>query len=276
MLINLFGPGVVDGHRQAQGRAHQAPERRAVGNHGPADRPQLLGSLQGLQQRSAAGGRVMEIKRVTADAAALLDPADAVWQQAAAQDFPMVPTPLKNNPAIEAISPFIAQSTDHGVIHGLTVAGSAQRQGAGAAPVLGQRPARQDCRPGPVRGRRGGDVPAHGQGQRRHHGQPRRAGQRLVLEGRQGRTALRRGGRGLRHLRAPLRQGRQARSRGPSTRTATGTWCWQRPLDIGNTHAQFQPGTPTKLAFGVWNGGNRERAGRKSFSGDFQLVTVAA
>ena len=64
----------------------------------------------------------MEIKRVTADAAALLDPANAIWQQAAGQDFPMVPTPLKGNPAIEAISPFIAQSTDHGVIHGLSVA----------------------------------------------------------------------------------------------------------------------------------------------------------
>lgn len=49
-----------------------------------------------------------------------------------------------------------------------------------------------------------------------------------------------------------------------------------RALSVGNAHARFTPGEPTKLAFGVWDGGNRERAGRKSFSGDFVLVTVDA
>ena len=66
----------------------------------------------------------MKIVRIKADTATLLNPAAAAWSQVPAQDFPMVPTPLKNNPAIEAISPFIAQSTDHGAVHGLRVAGA--------------------------------------------------------------------------------------------------------------------------------------------------------
>jgi len=66
----------------------------------------------------------MKIVRIKADTATLLDPAAPAWGQVEAQNFPMVPTPLKHNPAIEAISPFLAQSTDHGAVHGLRVAGA--------------------------------------------------------------------------------------------------------------------------------------------------------
>lgn len=65
----------------------------------------------------------MHIKRSAASSEALLDPQHAAWQQAEAREFRMIPTPLKANPMIEAISPFLAQSTDHGTLDQLSAFG---------------------------------------------------------------------------------------------------------------------------------------------------------
>ncbi|WP_372724718.1 ethylbenzene dehydrogenase-related protein [Immundisolibacter sp.] len=216
----------------------------------------------------------MEIKRVAADAAALLDPANAVWQQATAQDFPMVPTPLKNNPAIEAISPFIAQSTDHGVIHGLTAAGL--HNGTVLALRLSWASEQHDTIADldqfvdgvavmfPLTAKASAvTMGSPGEPVNAWYWKADKAEQPFDVVAEGYGTSERRSGKDARLVSKSLYQG--------------GRWhvVLQRPLDIGNTHAQFQPGTPTKLAFGVWDGGNRERAGRKSFSGDFVLVPVA-
>jgi DMSO reductase family type II enzyme heme b subunit len=217
----------------------------------------------------------MEIKRVTADAGALLDPANAVWKQAAAQDFPMVPTPLKNNPAIEAISPFIAQSTDHGAIHGLTAAGL--HNGKVLALRLSWASDKHDTivdldqfvdgvtvmfllsakASAVTMGSPGEPVNAW-------YWKADKADQPFDVVAEGYGTSQRRPGKDAQLVSKALHQ--------------DGRWhvVMQRPLKVGNQYAQFEPGTPIKLAFGVWSGGNRERAGRKSFSGDFTLVPVAA
>jgi DMSO reductase family type II enzyme heme b subunit len=216
----------------------------------------------------------MEIKRVAADAAALLDPANAVWQQATAQDFPMVPTPLKNNPAIEAISPFIAQSTDHGAIHGLTAAGL--HNGAVIALRLSWASEQHDTIADldqfvdgvavmfPLTAKASAvTMGSPGEPVNAWYWKADKAEQPFDVVAEGYGTSERRSGKDAKLVSKSIHQG--------------GRWhvVLQRPLDIGNTHAQFQPGTPTKLAFGVWDGGNHERAGRKSFSGDFVLVPVA-
>ncbi len=216
----------------------------------------------------------MKIARTKADTAALLDPAAAAWNQVEAQDFPMVPTPLKNNPAIEAISPFIAHSTDHGVIHGLRVAGA--HNGAVLALRLSWTSDKHDTITDLDQFVDGVAVmfPLSAKASAATMGSPGepvnawywRADKAepfdVVAEGYG--TSVRRSGKEAKLQSGALHQNAQ----------------WHvvlaRPLDIGNTHARFAPGEPTKLAFGVWDGGNRERAGRKSFSGDFVLVTVDA
>lgn len=217
----------------------------------------------------------MEIKRVTADAAALLDPANAIWQQAAGQDFPMVPTPLKGNPAIEAISPFIAQSTDHGVIHGLSVAGL--HNGKVLALRLSWASDRHDRIADldqfvdgvavmfPLTAKASAvTMGSPGEPVNAWYWKADKADQPfdVVAEG---------------YGTSTRRPGKDAQLSSKAIHK-DGRWhvVLERPLKVGNQYAQFEPGTPTKLAFGVWSGGNRERAGRKSFSGDFTLVPVAA
>lgn len=217
----------------------------------------------------------MKIQRIKADTATLLDPTAGVWSQAEAQEFPLVPTPLKGNPDIEKISPFIAQSTDHGVVRALRVAGAhngevlalhltwKSEQHARIAdldqfvdgvavmfPLAANASAVTMGGPGaPVnawywkadKADQPFDVVAEGYG-----------------------TSVRRSGKEAQLVSRAVHQ--------------DGQWhvVLARALDIGNEHARFVAGEPLKVAFGVWDGGNRERAGRKSFSGDFVLVPVDA
>lgn len=217
----------------------------------------------------------MKIVRVQADAVTLLDPGAGVWGGIEPQDFPLVPTPLKGNPAIEKISPFIAQSTDHGVVRGLRVAGA--HNGKVVALRLSWAADRHDKiadldqfvdgvavmfplaanASAVTMGAKGAPVNAWYWKADREE-QPFD----VVAEGYG--TSVRRSGKEA-----------QLRSRGAHE---DGHWhvVLARPLDIGNAYARFVPGESAKLAFGVWDGGNRERAGRKSFSGDFVLVPVEA
>ena len=217
----------------------------------------------------------MKFGRVKAEAATLLDPAADVWAKAEVQEFPLVPTPLKGNPLVEKISPFIAQSTDHGTVRSLKAAGL--HNGAvlcvrvswasekhekiadldqfvdGVAvmfPLSAGASAFTMGAPGnPVNAwywkADKADVPFN-----------------VVAEGYG--TSVRHAGKEVKLASRAVHQ--------------DGQWhvVFQRALDVGNEYAQFVPGTPTKVAFGVWDGGNRERAGRKSFSGDFVLAAVDA
>jgi DMSO reductase family type II enzyme heme b subunit len=217
----------------------------------------------------------MEIRRVAADAAVLLDPMNPVWQQAAGQDFPMVPTPLKNNPAIEAVSPFIAQSTDHGVVHGLNAAGL--HNGKVLALRLSWTSDKHDTIADldqfvdgvavmfPLSSRASAvTMGSPGEPVNAWYWKADKADQPfdVVAEG---------------YGTSTRRTGKDAQLVSKASHKA-GRWhvVLQRPLRVGNQYAQFEPGTPTRLAFGVWSGGNRERAGRKSFSGEFTLAPVAA
>lgn len=217
----------------------------------------------------------MEIRRVAADAAALLDPVNTVWQQAAGQGFPMVPTPLKNNPAIEAVSPFIARSTDHGVIRGLTAAGL--HNGRVLALRLSWASDKHDTIADldqfvdgvavmfPLSSRASAvTMGSPGEPVNAWYWKADRADQPFDVVAEGYGTSTRRTGKDAQLVSKAIHK--------------DGRWhvVLERPLRVGNQYAQFEPGTPTRLAFGVWSGGNRERAGRKSFSGEFTLVPVAA
>ena len=64
----------------------------------------------------------MNVRRLDATNEQLADPAFEGWSRVTAREFPLVPTPLRGNPAIKAISPFIEKSTDHGTVSSVTAA----------------------------------------------------------------------------------------------------------------------------------------------------------
>ena len=59
---------------------------------------------------------------------------------------------------------------------------------------------------------------------------------------------------------------------------ASGRWhvTLSRAVGAADGRVGFAPGGETRMAFAVWDGGNRERSGRKSFSGDFVPVPIEA
>jgi DMSO reductase family type II enzyme heme b subunit len=217
----------------------------------------------------------MKIHRVAADTATLLDPQAGVWAGIEPQDFPLVPTPLKGNPDIEKISPFIAQSTDHGTVRGLRVAGA--HNGQDLALRLSWSADKHD---------RIADLDQFVDGVAVMF--PLAANASAVTMGAQGAPVnawywkADKGGQPFDVVAegygtSVRRSGKAAGLRSNAVHES-GQWhvVIVRALDAGNALARFVPGEPAKLAFGVWDGGNRERAGRKSFSGDFVLVPVEA
>jgi DMSO reductase family type II enzyme heme b subunit len=217
----------------------------------------------------------MNIGRIDASAATLLDPVAGVWSEVSTRKFAMVPTPLRGNPAIKEISPFIERSTDHGSIRELSVAGLHNGSevalrlswvcekhseiadldqfvdgvavmfplGAGASAV--------------TMGSKGDPVNAW-----YWKANSAEVGFNVVAEGYG--TSERRPGADVQLICEAVHDGTR--------------WhvVFRRTMDVGNQYTQFAPGTPHKVAFGVWDGGNRERAGRKSFSGEFVLAEIEA
>jgi DMSO reductase family type II enzyme heme b subunit len=55
-----------------------------------------------------------------------------------------------------------------------------------------------------------------------------------------------------------------------------GQWVvvFQRPLQPTGEFARFEPGTPAKISFAVWDGNNAERSGQKAVSGVFLDVAL--
>jgi len=217
----------------------------------------------------------MKIVRVSDSAADLLQPDGAPWRALPALELAMVPTPLYGNPAIEHVSPFLAQSTDHGTLRQLAV--RAAHNGSvlavhltwaaaghsrlvdldefvdGAAVMFPLDAAASALTMG-APGQRvnawywkadqpevGIDVTAEGYGTSVRHGGTERAVTAAALH----------------------RDGR-----------------WQlvlgRAMNADAQRAAFVAGGATRIAFALWDGGNRERAGRKSFSGDFMPAEIAA
>lgn len=217
----------------------------------------------------------MKISRVDAAPTTLLDPSASLWNGAKPQQFAMVPTPLRGNPAIKAVSPFIERSTDHGTIRQLSVAGL--HNGNEVAFRLSWECAKnseiadldQFVDGVAVMFPLAVDASAITMGAK---GSPVNAwywkantpdvGFDVVAEGYG--TSERRSGADIGLICGALHDG--------------SSWhvVFRRPLDKGNRYTQINPGSGHKIAFGVWDGGNRERAGRKSFSGEFMLIDVEA
>lgn len=217
----------------------------------------------------------MNIIKVAVAAEALLEPAHSIWGNTAEQAFPLVATPLNGNPAIKKISPFIEKSTDHGSVNEVRVV--AAHNGNEIAVRLSWASAKHNkivdldefvdgvaimfpltanasaftmgSETDPVnawywkanRESRAFDVVAQGYGTSR----------------------------------------RTSSDKEPILSKAThtdGRWSvvMLRSMNAKPGRAQFVAGQSTRMAFAVWDGGNRERSGRKSFSGDFVNVPVDA
>ena len=58
---------------------------------------------------------------------------------------------------------------------------------------------------------------------------------------------------------------------------ADGYWSvvFRRSLGARNGLVRFAPGKQSGIAFAVWAGANKERSGRKAFSGDFMPLVLA-
>ena len=216
----------------------------------------------------------MKAYRVKASDSELLDPNNAAWRTARPEEHPLVPTPLKGNPAIVAVSPFIAESTDHGSVRSIKAAALHNGEsiafhltwastgadkiidldqfvdGAGVMfPVVKDANAVTMGSPGkPVniwywKGDMNGDafdVVAEGYGT-----SERRPGSKTKLQS--------------------------------SAVFKDGMWSLVliRPLSAKDG-TQFSAGTDSGIAFAAWDGANNERAGRKSFSGAFNTLEIEA
>jgi DMSO reductase family type II enzyme heme b subunit len=216
----------------------------------------------------------MKITRTDKTTENLMDPDAGIWNGIESQSFFMAPTPLNGNPAIKKVSPFLEKSTDHGSVKELSVAGV--HNGSSLALLLSWPSEKNDeiadldqfvdgvavmfpltpKASAVTMGSKGNPVNAW-------YWKANLDGVafEVIAEG-YGTSARQRGERKSQVLAGAVHR--------------EGRWylVLSRPMDIGSGRVQFKPGQTAKMAFGVWDGGNRERSGRKSFSGDFVDVTL--
>ena len=217
----------------------------------------------------------MKVVRVDTRTEDLLAPDHASWVQAGSTEFPLVPTPLKGNPAIRAISPFIEKSTDHGTVNAVSV--SAAHNGSVLAIRLSWAGAGHDRIADLDQFVDGVAVmfPLTPNASAVTMGSPTDPVNAWYWKGNLEDAAFDVIATGY---------GTSGRQRDPALpvhcRARHGDGRWQvvlaRELDGGADRAVFRPGEDAAMAFAVWDGGNRERAGRKSFSGDFVRIPVEA
>lgn len=207
----------------------------------------------------------MKVKRIEGSNEALLDLDSTAWSGAESTAFEMFPTPLV---MVQEVSPFLAMSQDHGVIKRLEAA--ALHNGSMLAVRLKWAAERHDKvldldsfvdgvgvlfpvgrgAPAMTMGAKGKPVNAW------YWKANANAPMEVVAEG----------------FAAVHRMKDKA---GSDLRCAAqhrnGEWnvILRRSLSSANGLVKLQPGGSSKIAFAVWNGGNAERSGRKSFSGDF-------
>jgi DMSO reductase family type II enzyme heme b subunit len=215
----------------------------------------------------------MKVSRVDVSDDELGDPHGKVWQSVASQNFPLVPTPLNGNPAIKKISPFIEKSTDHGTINQVSVASA--HNGIALAVHLTWAGEKHDKMVDLDEFVDGAAVmfPLTPNASAFLMGSPTDPVNAWYWKGNltdQGFDVIAQG------------YGTSARSRSAhepiraAAQHVAGNWhlVMCRALKADDGRANFKPGAATRMAFAVWDGGNRERAGRKSFSGDFIKVDI--
>ena len=197
------------------------------------------------------------------------------WQQAPSRTMPLTPTPLNGNPLIKKISPFIEKSTDHGSISSLDVAGA--HNGTVLAIRMSWASDRHDTIADLDQFVDGVAVmfPMTPQSSAFTMGAPGAPVNAWYWKGNLKNAAF-----------DVVAEGYGTSSRYQSE---------QRPIQCDAHHdgqrwhvvmaraqqgdsdrAVFTPGSQTRVAFAVWDGGNRERSGRKSFSGDFIPADIEA
>ncbi|MGB1883631.1 MAG: ethylbenzene dehydrogenase-related protein [Gammaproteobacteria bacterium] len=217
----------------------------------------------------------MKFIRIAADDKALASVEFDGWQQAPVRTFPLSPTPLNGNPLIKKVSPFLEKSTDHGTVSSLDVAGA--HNGSILAVRLSWASDKHD---------RMADLDQFVDGAA------------VMFPLAENASAFTMGAPGIPvnawYWKANLDNVAFdviAEGYGTSGRSRD----HQRPIHCDARHdgkywhvvfsrvqagaserAIFEPGSPTRVAFAIWDGGNRERAGRKSFSGDFVPADIEA
>ncbi len=216
----------------------------------------------------------MKFARSSAATTELLAPDGAPWQGPGAEQITMVPTPLRANSAILHVSPFLAQSSEYGRLGPLEVRGA--HNGEVLAVRLEWQCERHD---------RIADLDQFVDG----------AAVMFALA--DGASAVTMGAPGAPvdawywradHAERPfdvIAEGygtsqRRAADALPLRAAAVhrdGRWCvvLVRALAGDAQYVRLQPGGTARVAFALWDGGNRERAGRKAFSGEFVPAELA-
>ena len=215
----------------------------------------------------------MRIHRVVASADQLGDPQAELWGSVGSTDIPMVATPLANNPMIEKVSPFLAKSTDHGTVtklnfraaHNGSQIGISLRWSSRLNAELVDLDQFVDGVAVMFPLARGASAFTMGA-----PGKPVNAWYwKANLQNKAFDVVAEGYGSSIRRPRekSPIHCGAQH---------TDGKWqvVLVRSLKVTDDHAAIEPGRPSQMAFACWDGGNRERAGRKSFSGDFVSVEV--
>ncbi|WP_374590521.1 ethylbenzene dehydrogenase-related protein [Aquabacterium sp.] len=213
----------------------------------------------------------MQAIRIKASNDALLDPASSAWAAVKFTAFDMMPTPLA---MVESASPFLAISTDHGAIKHLDVAFI--HNGSSLAVALRWASARHDqikelnqfvdgvavmfplarTSIAMTMGAKGAPVNAW----------LWRANKPAPF------CVIAEGFAATRRLPADEAGDLAASAHHDGSRW---TVIMRRSLQGPDGHARLVPGQSTRVAFAVWDGGNAERSGRKSFSGDFIDLELA-
>jgi ethylbenzene hydroxylase subunit gamma/complex iron-sulfur molybdoenzyme family reductase subunit gamma len=216
----------------------------------------------------------MKITRTGETTDQLMNPDAGLWNGLETRLFYMAPAPLNGNPDIKKISPFLEKSTDHGTVRELSVVGV--HNGDSLALRLSWPSGKND---------KIADLDQFVDGVAVMF--PLTAKASAVTMGSKSDPV------NAWYWKANLDgvafevlaegYGTSARQQGEGKSQVIagavhreGHWhvVLSRPMDIGSGRARFKAGQPAKLAFCVWDGANRERAGRKSFSGDFVPVTL--
>lgn len=212
----------------------------------------------------------MKANRVTASDQALLDPDATVWTKAEGASFPMVPTPLA---MVEDVSPFLARSQGQGAVDQLEVA--AIHNGQMVAVRLRWKSDQHDklmdlntfmdgvAAIFPVK--RGTFAVTMGSAGKPVNAWYWKAGAKDPYE------VVAEGFRSVQRLKDPTSDLTAA------ARYGNGGWdvIFRRSFAAGGDLVQLSPGRSSKIAFAAWNGGNDERSGRKSFSGEFIDFEIA-
>ena len=217
----------------------------------------------------------MKIVRLEATEMELSDPSFAGWRSLAALEVPLVPTPLFGNPLVIKISPFIAKSTDHGTL--LSAKLKCAHNGSRIFIYLSWKSSKNDEIADLDQFVDGAAVmfplsegsSATTMGSEEH---PVNAWYWKANLKKEAFDVIARGygtSQRLKDERLPIKA---------NASYENGRWelVLNREMTSALSRAEFMVGGETKMAFAFWDGSNRERSGRKSFSGEFQTFEIEA